>query len=185
MQPKQESHAEGAAARAAAAPLTALTAADFSRGPIAGVVVRDLRKHLDERGWLAELYRDDEVSEEFRPAMAYASTTLPGVQRGPHEHRDQADHFCFIGPSNFKLRLWDNRPGSPTYGHVMTVYAGEDAPRAVIVPKGVVHAYRNVGHSTGLVVNLPDRLYAGEGRREEVDEIRHEDDPATIFRVDD
>ncbi|HEX8353610.1 MAG TPA: dTDP-4-dehydrorhamnose 3,5-epimerase family protein, partial [Pyrinomonadaceae bacterium] len=166
--------------------LTALTAADLARGRIDGVVVRDLRKHLDERGWLAELYRgDDEASKQCRPAMAYASTTLPGVQRGPHEHHDQADHFCFLGPSNFKLRLWDNRPDSPTYGRVMTVYAGEDAPRAVVVPKGVVHAYRNVGPSTGLVVNLPDRLYAGEGRAEEVDEIRHEDDPATIFRVDD
>jgi dTDP-4-dehydrorhamnose 3,5-epimerase len=196
MRPKQEAHADGAAAaqapesgraaRDGGAALTALTAADLSRGTVEGVVVRELRKHLDERGWLAELYRDDdEASKEYRPAMAYASTTLPGVVRGPHEHREQADHFCFIGPSNFKLRLWDNRPGSPTYGRVMTVYAGEDAPRAVVVPKGVVHAYRNVGNSTGLVVNLPDRLYAGEGRREEVDEIRHEDDPATIFRVED
>lgn len=195
MRPKQESHAEGAAARAAldaaagadaGGALTALTPADFSRGSIEGVVVRDLRKHLDERGWLAELYRDDDgATEGFRPAMAYASSTQPGVERGPHEHRDQADHFCFIGPSNFKLRLWDNRPGSPTYGRVMTLYAGEDAPRAVVVPKGVVHAYRNVGHSTGLVINLPDRLYAGPGRREEVDEIRHEDDPATIFRLED
>ncbi len=195
MRPKQESHAEGAAARAAldagagadaGTALTALAAADFSRGAIEGVVVRDLRKHLDERGWLAELYRDDdEATSGFRPAMAYASATQPGVERGPHEHRDQADHCCFIGPSNFKLRLWDNRPGSPTYGRVMTVYAGEDAPRAVVVPRGVVHAYRNVGPATGLVVNLPDRLYAGENRLEEVDEIRHEDDPATIFRVED
>lgn len=191
MQPKPESHAEGAAARpetaaAGGGALTALTAADLSRGRIEGVVVRDLRKHLDERGWLAELYRDDDAETEgFRPAMAYASTTMPGVARGPHEHKDQADHFCFLGPSNFKLRLWDNRPDSATYGRVMTVYAGEDAPRAVVVPKGVVHAYRNVGHATGLVVNLPDRLYAGPGRREEVDEIRHEDDPETIFTMGD
>ncbi|HEX8284191.1 MAG TPA: dTDP-4-dehydrorhamnose 3,5-epimerase family protein [Pyrinomonadaceae bacterium] len=193
MRPKHESSAEGAATGAArvgsadgAGALTALTAADLARGTIEGVVVRDLRKHLDERGWLAEIYRDDdEATAGFRPAMAYASTTQPGVERGPHEHHDQADHFCFIGPSNFKLRLWDNRPGSPTYGRVMTVYAGEDAPRAVVVPKGVVHAYRNVGQSVGLVINLPDRLYAGPGRREEVDEIRHEDDPATIFRLED
>ncbi len=197
MRPKQDTHAEGAAAHAAATAaaegaaagaeaLTALTPSSLSRGRIEGVVARDLRKHLDERGWLAELYRDDdEASKEFRPAMAYASATAPGVERGPHEHRDQADHFCFIGPSNFKLRLWDNRPGSPSYGSVMTIYAGEDAPRAVVVPKGVVHAYRNVGQSAGLVINLPDRLYAGEGRREEVDEIRHEDDPTTIFRLDD
>ena len=157
----------------------------FRRGAIRGVVVRDLRKYLDDRGWLAELFRDDELEEEYRPAMAYTSATLPGVQRGPHEHRDQADYFCFIGPSNFKLRMWDNRPDSDTYGCVMTVYAGEDAPRAVIVPKGVVHAYKNVGAGIGIVVNLPNRLYMGDGRREEVDEIRHEDDPDTVYRLED
>ena len=157
----------------------------FRRGAISGVLVRDLTKHVDERGWLAELFRDDEVGEAYRPAMAYASATLPGGQRGPHEHRAQADHFCFIGPSNFKLRMWDNRPESDTYGCVMTVFAGEDAPRSVIIPEGVVHAYRNVGARVGVVVNLPNRLYMGEGRREKPDEIRHEDDPDTAFRLDD
>ena len=157
----------------------------FRRGVIAGVVVRDVKKYLDERGWLAELFRDDEVAEEYLPAMAYTSATLPGVQRGPHEHVDQADYFCFIGPSNFKVRMWDNRPASETYGCMMTVFAGEDAPRSVIIPKGVVHAYRNVGTAVGVVINLPNRLYAGRERREAVDEIRHEDDPDTVFRMDD
>jgi dTDP-4-dehydrorhamnose 3,5-epimerase len=174
-----ETHAGADAANEAATP------AEFKRGKIEGVVVKDLRKFVDERGWLAELFRDDETDAEYQPAMAYVSTTLAGVQRGPHEHVDQADYFCFIGPSNFKMRLWDNRPTSATFGNVMTLFVGEDAPKSVIVPKGVVHAYKNVGASIGVVINLPNRLYAGEGRRDEVDEIRHEDDPETIFRVDD
>jgi dTDP-4-dehydrorhamnose 3,5-epimerase len=161
------------------------TPAEFKRGKIEGVVVKDLRKFVDERGWLAELFRDDETDAEYRPAMAYISTTLAGVQRGPHEHADQADHFCFIGPSDFMLRLWDTRADSPTLGNVMTLLVGESAPKSVIIPKGVVHAYRNVGQSVGVVINLPNRLYAGEGRREEVDEIRHEDDPGTAFGMDD
>jgi dTDP-4-dehydrorhamnose 3,5-epimerase len=164
---------------------TGLKRDDLKRGQIEGVVVRELRKYLDERGWLAELFRRDETEEEFMPAMAYTSATMPGVQRGPHEHADQADYFCFIGPSNFKVRMWDNRPGSATYGRVMTVYAGEDSPKSVIIPQGVVHAYKNVGAAVGVVVNLPNRLYAGEGRRDPVDEIRHEDDPETIFRMED
>ncbi|HZT57092.1 MAG TPA: dTDP-4-dehydrorhamnose 3,5-epimerase family protein [Pyrinomonadaceae bacterium] len=179
MQPKPESPAEGSEVKDTAA------RAEFKRGKIEGVVVKDLRKFVDERGWLAELFRDDETDEEYLPAMAYVSTTLAGVQRGPHEHVDQADYFCFIGPSNFKMRLWDNRAASPTFGNVMTLFVGEDAPKSVIVPKGVVHAYRNVGQTIGVVINLPNRLYAGEGRREEVDEIRHEDDPGTVFRMDD
>jgi dTDP-4-dehydrorhamnose 3,5-epimerase len=157
----------------------------FTRGKIAGVVVRDLRKFVDERGWLAELFRHDELEEEFYPRMAYTSVSLPGVQRGPHEHADQADLFCFIGPSNFKLRLWDNREGSVTFGNVMTMYVGEDSPKSVLVPIGVVHAYRNVGHLPGVVINCPNRLFMGEERRQPIDEIRHEDDPETIFRMED
>jgi dTDP-4-dehydrorhamnose 3,5-epimerase len=158
---------------------------EFTRGKIEGVVVRDLRKFVDERGWLSELFRHDELEEEFYPTMAYVSSTEPGVQRGPHEHVEQADLFCFIGPSNFKLRMWDNREASATYRHVMTLFVGADNPKSVIVPIGVVHAYRNVGSERGLVINCPNRLYMGEGRRSEIDEIRHEDDADTIFRMED
>lgn len=157
----------------------------FTPGEIAGVLVWDLRKFRDERGWLAELFRHDELAAEFHPQMAYISYSLPNVTRGPHEHREQADLFCFIGSSNFKIRLWDNRADSATYNHVMTLSAGEDDLKAVLVPKGVVHSYRNVGDKSGIVINCPNRLYMGEKKRGPIDEIRHEDDPDTIFRMDD
>lgn len=157
----------------------------FSKGPIEGVLVRPLRKFVDERGWLSELFRHDEIDAAFHPAMAYISVTEPGVTRGPHEHVDQADLFCFIGPSNFKVRVWDNRSDSPTFNNVMTVFGGADNPVSVLIPKGVVHAYRNVGSVPGTVINCPNRLFMGEGKREPVDEIRHEDDPDTVYRIDD
>lgn len=155
----------------------------FIEGEIHGVVIYQIKKFTDERGWLAELFRFDELDEEFYPAMAYISLTEPDIQRGPHEHVKQADLFCFLGPSDFKLKMWDNRKDSPTFRKVMTLTVGESNPQAVIVPKGVVHAYKNVGKEKGMVINCPNRLYAGEGRSEKVDEIRHEDDPDTIFRM--
>jgi len=157
----------------------------FTKGVIKDVVVCPLSKFVDERGWLSELFRHDELSEEFYPVMAYVSATAPGTQRGPHEHVAQADFFCFLGPSNFKMRLWDNRPQSETYRNMMTLFVGEDNPKSIIVPLGVVHAYRNVGHKQGIVLNCPNQLFMGERRREKVDEIRHEDDPLTEFRMDD
>ncbi len=161
-----------------------LTAESFRVGEIKDAVVRDLRKFNDRRGWLIELFRHDELAAEFFPAMAYISSTNPGVARGPHEHVDQADLFCFLGPSNFKFRMWDNRPDAETFGNMMTMIVGADNPKAVVVPRGVVHAYQNVGDIDGIVINCPNRLYLGQGRHEPVDEIRHEDDPETIFRMD-
>jgi dTDP-4-dehydrorhamnose 3,5-epimerase len=158
----------------------------FTKGKIEGVIVYPLKKFVDERGWLCELFRHDEIAEEFYPAMAYISVTEPLVTRGPHEHVDQADLFCFLGTSNFKLRLWDNRKDSSTFMSVMTLFVGTDNPQAVIIPKGVAHAYKNVSATEkGMVINCPNRLFMGAGKKEEIDEIRHEDDPDTIFRMED
>lgn len=156
----------------------------FVEGDIKDVVVYSLKKYHDDRGWLAELFRHDEISEEFYPVMSYISYTKPGIQRGPHEHVDQADLFCFIGPSTFNMRLWDNRPDSPTYNYMMSFNAGIDEPLAVIVPKGVVHGYKNVGETDGMVINCPNQLFMGEGKQHPIDEIRHEDDPATPYKMD-
>lgn len=156
----------------------------FKQGKIDGIVVKELSKFVDERGWLAEIFREDEIQEEFMPVMSYVSVTQPGVARGPHEHVEQADNFVFLGPSNFKLYLWDTRKGSPTFMTRQTIYAGEDSPKSVIVPPGIVHAYRNIGGKPGMIVNLPNRLFAGANKKEKVDEIRHENDPDTIFKLD-
>jgi len=157
---------------------------EFRDGVIQGVVVTAIRKFTDGRGWLAELFRHDQLEAEFHPAMCYVSVTLPGVLRGPHEHVDQADLFAWVGPGEFLVTLWDNRPGSPTYLHRMEVSMGAANPGSLLVPRGVVHCYRCTGEEPGLVVNCPNRLYMGPGKALPVDEIRHEDDPANPFVLD-
>jgi len=156
---------------------------EFHEGPIAGVIWRPLRKFPDARGWLCELFRDDELADGFRPAMAYLSESLPDVSRGPHEHVDQTDCFCFLGPGNFRVVMWDNRPNSPTFLAKMSDVVGQDKPMQLVIPPGVVHAYTNLGPGKGLVFNAPDRLYRGPAKKEPIDEIRHEDDPQSPFRL--
>jgi dTDP-4-dehydrorhamnose 3,5-epimerase len=139
---------------------------------IPGVIARSLKKFTDPRGWLIELYRDDELPEGFEPVMGYLSLTHPGVARGPHEHRDQSDGFVFLS-GTFEITLWENREGRERVKDI--IIAGEENPLFHVVPPGVVHGYRNVGQSDALVLNFPDRLYAGQGKKDPVDEIRHED----------
>lgn len=153
-------------------------------GAMPGVIHRTLPVHRDGRGWLVELFRADELPEDLRPLMAYVSMTQPGVSRGPHEHVDQTDGFAFLGPSDFRVWLWDIREDSPTRGARATFVAGDSHPAALWVPPGVVHAYRNVGGIPGLVFNAPNRLYAGWDKAEPVDEIRHEDADPGRFAMD-
>jgi dTDP-4-dehydrorhamnose 3,5-epimerase len=157
---------------------------DYHFGAIDDVLWKPLRKYHDARGWLCELFRHDELPAEFHPVMAYISLTEVGVARGPHEHVDQSDCFCFLGPSNFKVYLWDARPSSPTCGMRQAEVVGADRPMLLVVPPGVVHAYKNVGGEPGLVFNCPNRLYKGPGRKEPVDEIRHEDQQDSLFQLD-
>jgi len=156
----------------------------FKKGEIKGVEIRPIKKYVDDRGWLAEVFREDEIEKSIMPVMSYLSTTHPGITRGPHEHVAQTDYFCFLGPSNFKVTLWDNRETSLTFMNKVEIIVGEVDPTIVIVPEGVVHAYQNVGEIDGLVINCPNQLFMGRGKKEAIDEIRHEDDPKSVFVLD-
>lgn len=112
--------------------------------------------------------------------MSYLSVTKPGVARGPHEHAHQTDGFAFIDGA-YDLFLWENRAGEEDRAEVHRV--GSDNPVLVLVPYGVVHAYRNAGDRDAFVLNFPDKLYAGPGKKEPVDEIRHEHDPDSRFKL--
>jgi dTDP-4-dehydrorhamnose 3,5-epimerase len=157
---------------------------NFKPGDIDGIIIKDLIKNEDSRGWLIELFRKDMIGEDIFPEMSYISLTYPGIARGPHEHLEQTDYFCFLGPSTFRLVLWDNRKESATYNNKMSLNVGKNNPKIVIIPPGIVHAYKNIGDEPGLVVNLPNKLYAGWEKRERVDEIRYEGNTNSPFMVD-
>ncbi|MDQ7041299.1 MAG: dTDP-4-dehydrorhamnose 3,5-epimerase family protein [Rhodothermus sp.] len=156
---------------------------NWKEGPIEGVIVRPLKRYEDTRGWLAEFFRQDELDPSVYPVMGYVSLTHPGITRGPHEHREQTDLFVFFH-GRLRMYLWDARSDSPTYGYRQVLDVGEAHPVTVLVPPGVVHAYRNIGDRPALLVNCPNRLYAGWGRQEPVDEIRHENRPDHPFHMD-
>lgn len=168
-----------------------------------GVYTRRLFAHKDARGSLTELMRVDDMPENWPvpkhgiiappPAMAYLSWSEVNQVRGPHEHREQFDYFIFAGPGAFELYLWDNRKPPDADGLYASSYltVGEEyrtgvRTTAVVVPPGVVHGYKCIMGDPGwggLVINLPTHLYQGWDKREEVDEIRHENDPDSPFKI--
>jgi len=148
-----------------------------------GVRVEALPVYKDPRGSLHELFRSDEIPAGFKPVMACSSWSHAGVTRGPHQHVSQDDYFTFAGPSNFTVYLWDDRPGSAKAAKGWLILTGDQAPSRLHVPRGVVHAYRNTGTVPGLVVTTTSLLFKGEGRRDPVDEIRHELDPQSPYQL--
>ncbi len=148
---------------------------------IKDVIIKELKKNHDDRGYLTELFRNDEL--DYQPMMSYASFTNPGVIRGPHEHVKQSDCFVFFGPGSFSLHLWDRRENSETKDEKMELTVGADNPCLVIVPPGVVHGYKCISSEPALSLNFPDKLYRGVNKQEEVDEIRWELDPNSPYQI--
>ena len=148
---------------------------------INGVIIKTINKYEDQRGWLSEIYRHDEI--DYAPAMGYISVTKPGVVRGPHEHVYQSDCFIFLGPGSFELHLWDRRDGSETKGEYLKLEVGDNNPSLVIVPPGVVHGYKCVGDKEAYSINLPNKLYKGIGKMDEIDEIRWEEREDSPYKI--
>lgn len=112
------------------------------------------------------------------PEMMYFSMIPPGQSRGPHLHRDQTDYFIFGLDGIFDIFLWES--GKPDV-HSKLCF-GAHNPHILIVPPGIVHAYRNIAQIPGFVINMPDRLYKGFNKEEIEDCIKYETNPDCLYK---
>ncbi len=110
---------------------------------IDGVVVKELKRFCDERGYFLEVLRDD---DEMLEVFGQTSFTMsyPGVIKAFHWHRRQ-DDLWFVAAGTAQIVLHDIREDSGTRGQTQVIYAGEDVPVLVLIPRGVAHGYRVLG----------------------------------------
>ncbi len=125
---------------------------------IEGAAIRDLKRNVDDRGYLMEVLRSDWPDVFRRFGQAYVALNYPGVIRAWHYHKKQWDVFvCVAG--TIKVPLYDARMGSPTRGEVNEFVIGEYRPAAILIPPGVYHGYQTIGATPSLLVNFPSELY--------------------------
>ncbi|MFH1093701.1 MAG: dTDP-4-dehydrorhamnose 3,5-epimerase family protein [Candidatus Omnitrophota bacterium] len=151
---------------------------------IEGIKIKECERNCDERGWVFEFFRQDELTEDIYPVMATATVTRPNTSRGPHEHRQMTENITFTGKVPYKLYFWDNRMESLTYNQDTTLLIPEGKIVNLVIPAGVVFAYKNIGRKDGLVFNCPNKLFKGKGYRDEEDTIRHESNPNSPYKID-
>lgn len=126
---------------------------------IDGIELRQLKKNVDERGYLCEILRQDwDVFKQF--TMAYFSVTYPGVVRAWHRHlrTKQRDYMCFI-QGTAKVAIYDDREGSPTMGSINEFIIGTDNITLIKIPGECWHGFKALGIEPTILVNLPDKLY--------------------------
>jgi dTDP-4-dehydrorhamnose 3,5-epimerase len=125
---------------------------------IEGVKTKKLIKYCDDRGFFAELVRNDEPELLSKFGQASWSMSYPGVIKAFHYHEKQ-DDLWFFPSGNAQVVLYDLREGSPTRGETDVYYMGEENPILLLIPKGVAHGYRVLGEKSAVIIYFTTKSY--------------------------
>jgi len=126
---------------------------------IDGTFLIPLTAHPDERGQVAEMFRRSWIPGMREVLQANLSVSRPGVLRGLHVHRRQADYWTLLTGSAF-VGLFDPRTNSPTEGKKAELELTADDLRCLYIPKGVAHGFYTAGGV--LLQYLVDEYYTGK-----------------------
>ena len=116
---------------------------------------------MDERGFFAEILRDDwkDLLSEDKLVQANLSFTYPGMIRAWHRHdRGQVDYFVVLKGS-LKICAYDDKPGSSTKGQLDEIVASGEKLQVVRIPGHYWHGTKTLGDKASLTVYCVNRLY--------------------------
>ena len=128
---------------------------------IDGIVINDLKKFNDDRGFFSEILREDwkDLLGEDTIVQFNLSYSYPDIIRAWHRHlRGQIDYFiCITGA--IKVCAYDDRTGSKTYGELdEIVLTGEDL-RIAKIPGILWHNYKALGTKPIKMLYGVNKLY--------------------------
>ncbi len=108
---------------------------------IEGVIIKEIKSHIDERGFFSEILR---VNEDFHPGdigQISHSFVKKGVLKAWHMHTFQSQ-WNYVVCGLIKVALHDTRKESPTFHQTIELLTGDDqAPKVYFFPPGVAHGY--------------------------------------------
>jgi dTDP-4-dehydrorhamnose 3,5-epimerase len=118
---------------------------------IDGVEINPLRRIPDERGAIMYMLRNtDPVFSVF--GEIYFSTVYPGVVKGWHVHSSMVLNYAVVH-GTIKLVMYDDRPGSPSFGEVQEIFLGDRNYALVTIPPLIWNGFKGIGDGEAIVAN--------------------------------
>lgn len=120
---------------------------NFTRTAISDVIIIDPVIHGDKRGYFAETFRGDKLTEFLGYGIAFCqdneSKSSYGVLRGLHYQLPpfaQTKLVRVIEGEVLDVAV-DIRAGSPTFGHHIAVRLSDENKRQLLIPRGFAHGF--------------------------------------------
>jgi len=144
-----------------------------------GVQVHEIRKNIDERGFFAEIVRNDwkDFLGDDRIAQANLSLSYPGMIRAWHRHKGGQVDYMIVVRGAMKICAYDDKEASPTKGQLDEIIASEEKLQLVRVPGHYWHGTMTLGVQPSLTVYFVSRLY---DTKEPDEERRAWNDPGIL-----
>lgn len=125
-----------------------------------GIKVKPLKKFADERGFFAEIMRNDWFEDEI--VQSNFSISYPGIVRAWHRHlRGQIDYFVVLKGA-LKICAYDDEMKELTE----IISTGENL-QVVRIPGHYWHGFKVIGDERAYLVYFTNKLYNYENPDEE------------------
>jgi len=121
-----------------------------------GIKIYDIKKFPDERGFFAEILRQDwrDMLEDEWVAQANLSYSYPGIIRAWHRHlRGQVDYFIVLKGA-MKICAYDEEKNQ-----LDEIVASEHKLQIVRIPGQYWHGTKTLGNEPSLTLYFVTRLY--------------------------
>jgi len=115
------------------------------------VIVEPVKTHRDARGSLFEPLTDGQLASQKN---VHVVLTQPNEVRGNHAHRTAVETTTMMGPCLIRLK---------EAGTIRDLEVPAGEVWRVTIPPGVVHAFRNTGESTMVLVSFSTNLHDPAG----------------------
>jgi len=116
------------------------------------VKIHDLILHKDERGWLSEIIRAEQLEDKTFGQITVA-VTAPNKVRGNHYHRHKREWFCVV-KGTMKLYLKDVKT-KKTSEYILS----EKKLQSIRVTPGLSHALKNIGAEYSILIIYYSKPY--------------------------